>query len=134
MTTTVRARWDDETRRTVLIDRGGAVSHAPADPDNTDYAALLAAGAEIEPSVPPAPLLPDQVDLWRMHAALKRRGLFETAEAAIAASGDVALACLWTMGAAWPRRSRAQAALAKALRLGAEEMDAVFAEAAMIAI
>ncbi len=102
----------------------GMVEETDDAPPSIDLAALAAM---------PAPV-PERVDMWQARAALRLAGLYEAADAAIAASGNPALIEAWTNGNSFRRDSPAIAQLGAALGLTPAQIDDLFRSAAGIAV
>lgn len=82
--------------------------------------------------VEPAPPVPQEVSRFQARAALMQAGLLETADLAVAASGDPFLQLAWKEAVAFPRSSPGIAALAPALGLTDADLDDLFRAAALI--
>lgn len=114
---------------TVIRESDGA-SISP-DPNNSDYAALLASGAEIAPYVPPPPAVPQIVTLWQAREALRLAGLLPAVNAHIDGLGEnhqVYIA--WHYAERIARNSPLIAALAPVFNLSEQQLDDLFIVAA----
>lgn len=76
--------------------------------------------------------VPQEVSRFQARAALLQAGLLETADLAVAASGDPFLQLAWKEATTFPRSSPGIAALAPALGLTDEDLDDLFRAAALI--
>lgn len=117
----------------VRVEDGACI---PADPANTDYAAYLAWRAEgntPEPADLVAPTVPQVVSRFQARAALHLAGLLDDVEALMAAPDTPALAKLaWADAMEFERQSPTIAALAGAVGLTEQDIDALFITAAGI--
>ena len=103
----------------------------PPDPANSDYAALLASGAEIAPYVPPTPSAPQQVSPWQAREALRLSGLLPAVNAYIEALGENHQAYIaWHYAERISRTSPLIASLAPVFNLTDEMLDDLFTTAA----
>jgi hypothetical protein len=82
------------------------------------------------------PLVPQQAPLWAVRATLKMQGLFDQADAAVKASGNVPLQSLWEYGDTVYRSSSTLEALANSPSLGLTDaqVDALFVQAAALTV
>lgn len=76
--------------------------------------------------------VPQEVSRFQARAALMAAGLLETADLAVAASGNAFLQLAWKEATAFPRNSPGIAALAPALGLTDDDLDNLFRAAALI--
>jgi len=82
-------------------------------------------------NVPPSP---QQAPLWAVRATLNMQGLFDQADAAVKASGNVPLQSLWEYGDTVYRSSSTLEALATSLGLTDAQVDALFVQAAAMTV
>ncbi len=85
----------------------------------------------------PPPRIPREVELWQAKSIMDSMGLIPQVEAAIAAMPDAAstvVTCAWSGNARLTRRGPTVAALAPALGLTAEQLDAMFVQAAALVV
>lgn len=112
----------------------------PFTADPSDVAAhgraIFAMASEMNPAayVEPEPqnIVPQEVSRFQARAALLQTGLLETADLAVAASGDPFLQLAWKEATTFPRTSPGIAALAPALGLTDDDLDDLFRAAALI--
>ena len=105
------------------------------DPANSDYAALLASGAEIAPYVPPAPSVPQFVTPWQAREALRLAGLLPAVNAHIEGLGENHQAYIaWHYAERIARASPLIASLTPAFNLSNEDIDALFVTAAGLSL
>ena len=109
----------------------------PPDPANADYAAYqkwLAAGHTPEPADPIVPVVPQSVTMRQARLALLRAGLLDGVAAAIAAIPDPvqrkAAEIEWEYAQTVDRNSPFTQQMAAGLSLTAEQLDALFTQAA----
>ena len=76
--------------------------------------------------------VPQEVSRFQARAALMQAGLLETADLAVAASGDAFLQLAWKEAVGFPRNSPSIAALAPTLGLTEADVDDLFRAAAEI--
>lgn len=120
-------RYADAARTAIRRDSDGAM--IPTDPANTDYAALVASGAEIAPYEPP-PAPPVTVTQWQAREALRLAGKLAAVNAFIAGLGEEHEAYVaWHYRDVIASNSPLIAALAPALGLTEAELDALFTTA-----
>lgn len=103
----------------------------PPDPNNSDYAALLASGAEIAPYVPPPLAVPQFVTPWQAREALRLAGLLAAVNTHIEGLGEnhqVYIA--WHYAERIARNSPLIAALAPTFNLSEQQLDDLFIVAA----
>lgn len=76
--------------------------------------------------------VPESVQMWQARVALKAAGLFEAADTAVKASGNVPLLTAWEYGNTISRGSPGMAALGAALGLAGAQIDELFRQAATV--
>lgn len=114
---------------TIIRESDGAC--IPPDPDNSDYAALLASGAQIAPYEEPPPEIPQHVTPWQAREALRLAGLLPAINAHIEALGENHQAYIaWHYAERIARTSPLIAALAPAFGLSEQQLDDLFTTAA----
>lgn len=91
----------------------------------------IAEGASVTVEQPPPAPIPDRVSRFQARAALMQAGLLDQAEAAVAQAGPLAQLA-WNDAVEFRRNSPTINALAPALGLTAEQIDALFIAAAQI--
>lgn len=87
------------------------------------------ADGKFSPPPPSPPRMPETIALWQARAILGVQGLLDDANAAVAASGDATLKAVWEYGNYISRSSPGLAALAGALGLSSDDVDALFVAA-----
>lgn len=77
--------------------------------------------------------VPETVQMWQARVALKQAGLFDAADAAVKASGNLPLQTAWEYGNTISRGSPGMVALGQALGLAGAQIDQLFRQAAAVA-
>lgn len=89
----------------------------------------IGAMAPVVAPSPSTPVVPDEVAMWQLRLALQVRGKLDAANTLAAGAGDVVQAA-WDGAATVARASPVINALAPALGLSQNDVDAIFIEAA----
>lgn len=103
----------------------------------TDPAKALQALVNGEDLPPMPPRVPREIANWRARAVLELAGLLPAVEAAIAGMGGpdgIVVRHAWQSGAPLARKGPTVSALAPALGLSDEQVDAMFIQAAQLAV
>lgn len=121
-------RYTDSTR--TMIDVGGG-RYVPATPGNSDYDAIIASAEEIADADPAPPSVPAYVSRCQAKLALYTHGLLSSADAAASGAGG-STAIYWNEATVFERAHPIVDALGSQLGLSAEDIDALFVEAAAL--
>ena len=81
-----------------------------------------------------AKVVPASVHMWQAKVALASAGKLDAANAAVAASGNVALQTAWALAPEISRASPSVAAMGAAIGMQAADLDALFIAADKIAV
>ena len=84
--------------------------------------------------IAPASAVPPSVAMWQAKAALQAAGLLTSATAAVAAANNPVLTAFWEGASTIDRSSPTLAGISAALSLTSAQIDALFVQAATIAL
>lgn len=122
--------WRDDLIRTHAAELQASITAKNAERDAAVKAAVDA--------IVPAPPVEISIRAWQAKAILQAKGILETAEQMLASMPDgmqkIALLSAWENNADFPRNSATIQALAAQIGLTDEQVDAMFAAGAALAV